>query len=68
VPAAWPAGEIQGVLCRGQITITRLKWQQNLIQVSLLSALDQTLRLDARGTSQQVTLTAGKEITLEIKP
>jgi hypothetical protein len=68
VPAAWPAGEIHGVLCRGQITVTRLKWQQDLIKVSLLSTLDQTLRLDVRGTSQQVTLTAGKEVTLEIKP
>ena len=68
LPTAWPAGEIHGVLCRGQVEITHLKWEQNLIKVSLVSAKDQTLRLDARGTSQQVTLPAGKEITLEVKP
>ena len=67
LPAAWPTGEIRGVLCRGQITLTRLTWEKDRIEVSLLSAKDQTIRLDARGTSQQVTLTSGKEITLAVK-
>jgi len=67
VPAAWTTGEIAGVLCRGQITVTRLAWDDKLIKVSLLSSKDQTIRLDAAGTSQQVTLAAGKELALEIK-
>ncbi len=68
LPAVWTTGEIRGVLCRGQIEVTCLKWDKTLVRVSLLSAKDQTLRLDTRGTRQQVTLTAGKEITLEVKP
>ena len=67
LPAAWPAGEVAGVLCRGQVTLTRLAWHKGHITVSLRSAIDQTLRLEAAGTSQQVSLTAGKEVTLEIK-
>jgi alpha-L-fucosidase 2 len=67
VPAVWRAGEIQGVLCRGQITITSLKWDDKLIKVSLVSAKDQTISLDAAGASQPITLAADKAITLEIK-
>jgi len=67
VPAAWSTGEIAGVLCRGQLTVTRLTWDPQSLKVSLLSTIDQTLRLDAAGSSQPVTLTAGKEVTLEIK-
>ena len=51
----------------GQITVTRLRWDDKLIKVSLLSTKDQTIRLEAAGTSQQVTLAAGKEVALEIK-
>ena len=67
VPAAWTTGEIAGVLCRGQITVTRLAWDKGLIKVSLLSTVDQTIRLDAAAGSQQVTLAAGKEVAMEIK-
>ncbi|MCX6874139.1 MAG: glycoside hydrolase N-terminal domain-containing protein [Verrucomicrobia bacterium] len=66
LPAVWPAGEINGVRCRGQIEVTRLKWEKNLIQVSLISGPEQTLTLEAAGTSQTITLPAGKEITVEI--
>jgi hypothetical protein len=67
LPKVWLSGEIQGVLCRGQIEISRLKWEKDLIKVSLISAKDQTIRLDGPGSSQQITLPAGKEVTLEIK-
>ena len=67
LPEVWRAGEIQGVLCRGQIEITRLKWEKDLIKVSLISAKDQTIRLDSPGSNQQITLPAGKEVALEIK-
>ncbi|MEI6603834.1 MAG: glycoside hydrolase N-terminal domain-containing protein [Verrucomicrobiota bacterium] len=66
VPTAWPTGEISGVACRGQITLTHLAWNKGLINVRLLSAIDQTIRLEAAGKTQQVTLTAGKEVALEI--
>lgn len=66
LPSVWPQGEIKGVLCRGQIEISSLKWDKNLIRVSLVSGKDQTILLDSPGGSQKVTLAAGKEITVEL--
>jgi hypothetical protein len=67
LPSAWPAGEIKGVLCRGQIEISSLKWEKNLVRVSMISGKDQTISLDTPGGSRKVALTAGKEITVDIK-
>ena len=44
-----------------------MAWDKSSIKVSLRSVIDQTIRLEAAGSSQQVTLAAGKEISLEIK-
>jgi len=45
--AAWPTGEIRGILCRGQITLNRLGWDQpaGKLVVELVSGKDQTLTL-----------------------
>ncbi|TSA33569.1 MAG: alpha-L-fucosidase [Porphyromonadaceae bacterium] len=67
LPSVWPTGEIKGVLCRGQIEITSLKWNKNAINVRMISGKDQTINLEAPSGSQKVTLVAGKEITLELK-
>jgi hypothetical protein len=67
LPPAWPEGEIQGVLCRGQIEITSLKWEKNLITVSLVSGKDQSINLDSPGSTRKVHLLAGKVTTIEIK-
>ncbi|GAI38328.1 unnamed protein product, partial [marine sediment metagenome] len=42
LPKAWPAGTVEGILCRGQVEITSLRWSPNKIQVSLISAKKQT--------------------------
>ena len=47
LPKAWPAGTIEGVLCRGQVGITSLKWEKDRIAVSLLSSREQTITVDA---------------------
>jgi len=67
LPSAWPVGEINGVLCRGQIEITSLKWDKNAINVRMISGKDQTINLEAPSGSQKVTFAAGKEITLQLK-
>ena len=67
LPSAWPSGEIKGVLCRGQIEISSLKWDKEKINVSLLSAKDQTISLDSPGGTRKVKLTGGKETAFEIK-
>jgi len=46
LPSAWPSGTIEGVLCRGQIEVRRLRWDHGRILVSLLSAKEQTVALE----------------------
>ncbi len=47
LPAAWPRGEIRGILARGQITISRLAWDKPAAQLTLelTSGKRQTLTL-----------------------
>jgi hypothetical protein len=66
LPGAWPKGEIRGVLCRGQIEISSLKWDGAQIRVSLISGKDQTISLDAPGGSRKVALKAGKETMVDL--
>ena len=46
LPKAWPAGTIEGVLCRGQIEVRRLHWSPEGIECTLLSGKDQTITLE----------------------
>jgi len=46
LPEAWPRGEIEGVLCRGQIEVKRLRWDKEGALVTLLSAKEQRIRLE----------------------
>jgi hypothetical protein len=45
LPAAWPSGTIEGVLCRGQIEIERLQWAESKVLVSLVSGREQSITL-----------------------
>ena len=47
LPASWQKGTIDGILCRGQIEIKRLRWDKDLIVVSMISSVDQTVSLEA---------------------
>lgn len=67
LPSIWPEGEIQGVLCRGQIEIKSLKWDQDKVRAVLLSDKDQTITVDAFATSRKVRLKARKEFLITIK-
>jgi hypothetical protein len=66
LPPVWPVGEINGVLCRGQIEIRSLKWDRNKIQVSLVSGKDQEISLGFPAGVRKLKLMAGKEITVEL--
>jgi hypothetical protein len=46
-PAAWPAGTIEGVLCRGQVEINRLNWDGPIVRLSVRSAKAQDVLLYA---------------------
>jgi hypothetical protein len=47
VPEAWPTGRIEGVLARGQIEMEELSWEPGAISVTLVSEIDQLVRLVA---------------------
>jgi hypothetical protein len=47
LPAAWPSGSIEGVLCRGQIEIKRLAWNKRSISLTLVSKRRQDVILRA---------------------
>ncbi len=47
LPKAWPTGMIEGVLCRGQIEVKRLRWNPQQIDVALVSAINQTIVMKA---------------------
>jgi hypothetical protein len=41
----FPKGTIEGVLCRGQIEVKNLSWDEKSISVSMLSKEDQEINL-----------------------
>ncbi len=60
LPEVWPAGEIQGVSCRGQVTINSLQWNEDQVNLSLVSAIDQSITLQLFDKSRNVDLKAGE--------
>jgi hypothetical protein len=59
LPAAWPSGRIDGVLCRGAIEVESLQWDKNQLQVTLISAKPQTVALELPAEIIQLSVTAG---------
>jgi hypothetical protein len=59
LPAQWPAGRIEGVLCRGEVEIKRLQWDGKQVEITLRSAKPQTIVLDLPAQITQLTVTRG---------
>jgi hypothetical protein len=59
LPAAWPSGRIEGVLCRGAIEIQCLEWDSKRIEVTLTSAESQTVVLELPTEIAQLSITDG---------
>lgn len=60
LPAAWPKGKIEGIRCRGQVTVKELAWDGTRVSVSLNSANRQTVQLHLPGGIQTVKVVRGK--------
>lgn len=60
VPEVWPVGTIEGVLCRGQIEIKRLHWDNNCIRISLESAVKQSITLEVPSEITSISVKNGK--------
>lgn len=59
LPAAWPSGRIEGVLCRGAIEIQSLKWDGKHIHVVLKSTKSQTVVLELPFHISEISVTDG---------
>lgn len=46
LPSKWAKGSVEGVLCRGQVEVKSLSWDNKNIMVSLVSKKDQKIRLE----------------------
>ncbi len=66
IPSVWKKGNIEGVLCRGQIEVVQLKWDNGKIEAVLRSSRDQTLELilPTLNKSEKVTLKANEDLSL----
>jgi hypothetical protein len=62
-PPGWKSGEINGVLLRGQITMTSLRWNEKEIEARLLSKINQTVRVSFAGSPEvrEVRLRKGRD-------
>jgi len=60
LPSAWPSGTIEGVLCRGQVEITRLTWDGATIQVAFKTARAQEISLFAPGEIKTIAVKKGR--------
>lgn len=63
-PAAWPAGAIEGVLCRGQIEVKRLQWDGRSVHAVLRSAKRQAITLVAPAAIAKATAKGGAATSL----
>ncbi len=59
LPAAWPEGRIEGVLCRGAIEIQSLQWDPRQVTVTLRSKRPQNVVLEFPSQVDQVSVNEG---------
>jgi len=59
LPAAWPSGRIEGVLCRGAIEIETLAWDGKQVEATLNSARPQTIVLALPNEIERLSVADG---------
>lgn len=59
LPDVWPSGTIEGVLCRGQVEIRSLHWEDREVLVTLISGRDQQITLRSPSEMESFTLNMG---------
>jgi len=65
LPSKWPTGSIEGVLCRGQVEIESLSWDQNSIDASLVSKKDQNITLEVPSRIANISVKEGSSQVAE---
>lgn len=59
LPPTWKQGEISGIKLRGQIEVKRLSWEENSINVDMVSDIDQTASISFPDEVKNIELTEG---------
>jgi hypothetical protein len=60
LPAEWPSGTVEGVLCRGQVEVRRLHWDGKTIEVALISGKDQEVTLELPAAIADISVVRGR--------
>ncbi len=61
LPASWPCGQLSGIRLRGSITLLELSWSYEEACATLVSDIDQTIRIEVNTQAvQTVSLNSGK--------
>jgi hypothetical protein len=56
LPKQWPSGMIEGVLCRGQIEIKKLSWDDEQIDVRFVSEIPQNVKISIPGSFKEAEI------------
>jgi hypothetical protein len=67
LPVTWKKGSIQGLLLRGNVTLLSLSWNENDVDVVLLSGTSETLKIELDGKIHEVKLEKNKPISYKIR-
>lgn len=59
LPAKFPEGSIEGVLCRGQVEVKKLSWSKKCIKVRLQSEKEQKLKLVMPSEIENISIKDG---------
>jgi hypothetical protein len=59
LPEQWPSGKIEGVLCRGQVEVRRLKWNDRQVELSLISQIPQSIKISIPRGFKEVKIAKG---------
>lgn len=59
LPEKLSNGSIEGILCRGQVEIKNLSWDNKIINVSMVSQIDQKLLLSLPSEIKSINVTKG---------
>jgi len=65
LPKQWPSGVLEGVLCRGQIEVKRLKWDDKQVELSLISQIPQNVTISIPQGFKDVKITKGDADIIE---
>jgi hypothetical protein len=56
LPKQWPSGVVEGLLCRGQIEIKKLSWDDEQIDVRFVSEIPQNVEISVPGSFKQAQI------------